>query len=213
MNSIVIADFGTGNLHSVQNAFEAIGRDQEVIATRDADKIGSADRLVLPGQGAIGTFMSELANDEVRDALQDALRSKPVLGICLGLQAMYETSEEDGGVECLGALSGKVRRFDPEWDDAGRAIKIPHMGWSEVRQQMRHPLWQGIRCGSRFYFVHSYYVDASIQSQVAGTTAYGTRFTCAAAQDNLFAVQFHPEKSRGHGLKLLENFASWDGQA
>ncbi len=212
MADIAIADFGTGNLHSVRNAFEALGGGLRTVTTRSAADIRSAARLVLPGQGAIGTFMRELADDETRFAIEQALRTKPVLGICLGLQALYADSEEDGGVECLGVLSGSVRRFSRQWSDAGRRIKIPHMGWSAVMQCSDHPLWNGIESGTRFYFVHSYYA-AGIASQVAATSHYGTEFTCAAMKGNLFAVQFHPEKSRRHGLRLLENFTRWDGCA
>ncbi len=211
MTDIAIADFGTGNLHSVWNAFEALNSKLRVSTTRSAKQIRKAGRLVLPGQGAIGTFMNELANDEIRSAVEEALSSKPVLGICLGLQAMYAASEEDGGVKCLHHLPGSVKRFDRHWTDAGRKIKIPHMGWSKVRQHTSHPLWRGIKQMERFYFVHSYYADSGDNSQIAATTHYGSEFTSAAMKDNLFAVQFHPEKSRRHGLQLLENFSHWDG--
>jgi len=213
MADIAIADFGTGNLHSVYNAFEALGNKRRIVTTRSAAEIRNASRLVLPGQGAIGTFMQELADDEARSAVEQALASKPVLGICLGLQAMYSISEEEGGIECLGVLSGRVRRFSRDWTDSGRKIKIPDMGWSEVLQRYGHPLWKNIADRSRFYFVHSYYADAQCASEIAATAIYGATFTCAATKENLFAVQFHPEKSRRHGLQLLENFTRWDGQA
>lgn len=211
MAVVSIADFGTGNLHSVCNAFEALGKHVSVHATRRAEDIRNADRLVLPGQGAIGTWMNELANNEIRDAVEEAFRTKPILGICLGLQALYARSEEDGGVDGLQELNGEVKRFDAQLIDSGRKIKIPHMGWSPVKQECEHPLWRGIPSGCRFYFVHSYYAAAENSNEIAGSTQYGLRFTSAAMRGNLFAVQFHPEKSRQQGLKLLSNFINWDG--
>ena len=211
MAVVSIADFGTGNLHSVCNAFEALGKHVSVHATRRAEDIRNADRLVLPGQGAIGTWMNELANNEIRDAVEEAFRTKPILGICLGLQALYARSEEDGGVDGLQELNGEVKRFDSGLIDSGRKIKIPHMGWSPVKQECEHPLWRGIPSGCRFYFVHSYYAAAENSNEIAGSTQYGLRFTSAAMRGNLFAVQFHPEKSRQQGLKLLSNFINWDG--
>ena len=211
MALVSIADFGTGNLHSVINAFETVSCGAKIISTRNAAEIRKADRLVLPGQGAIGTWMNELKNDEVRKAVEDALRSKPVLGICLGLQALYARSDEDGGVDGLNVLLGSVRKFSSDLTDAGRRIKIPHMGWSVVKKTRDHPLWAGIPEGSRFYFVHSFYADAGKSAEVAATASYGIEFVCAASRDNLFAVQFHPEKSRRQGLILLANFMDWDG--
>ena len=213
MSSVSIADFGTGNLRSVCNAFAALDGKIKIKLTDSAVDIKRADRLVLPGQGAIGTFMSQVADEEHRQSLEFALSNKPVLGICLGLQSLYSYSEEDGGTECLGLLGGSVRRFDAALTDAGRRIKIPHMGWSRVNHEMEHPLWHGIENGTRFYFVHSYYADSANESEIAGSSHYGLKFTCAAARDNLFAVQFHPEKSRRHGLRLLRNFMQWDGTA
>ncbi len=209
--SVVIADFGTGNLHSVITAIQAVGGNCKVESSRLASKIRAADRLVLPGQGAIGTWMKEFADDEVRQSVEYALLTKPVLGICLGLQALYHHSDEDGGVEGLGVLDGYVKRFDSGLVDAGRKIKVPHMGWSVVYPTRQHPLWQGILPNTRFYFVHSYLPVDEKEEQVAAQSNYGVDFTCAAAEDNLFAVQFHPEKSRGQGLRLLSNFLSWDG--
>ena len=211
MSKVVIADFGTGNLHSVINAIEKVADAADVISTHNPQHIRNADRLVLPGQGAIGTWMNELQNDEIRMAVEFAVETKPVLGICLGLQALYVDSEEDGGVKGLGFLSGHVRRFDDYLVDAGRRIKIPHMGWSKVHQITNHPLWDGIPQDTRFYFVHSYCAQADIQAEVSGITTYGMQFVCAAAKENLFAVQFHPEKSRQQGLRLLANFIDWNG--
>ena len=211
MSKVVIADFGTGNLHSVINAIEMVTDGTDVMPTHNPEKIRDADRLVLPGQGAIGTWMKEFQDDEIRHAVEFAVESKPVLGICLGLQALYSHSDEDGGVEGLGLFSGRVRRFEDNLEDAGRRIKIPHMGWSKVRQTIEHPLWNGIPQSTRFYFVHSYCAHADIQSEIAATATYGMQFVCAAARENLFAVQFHPEKSRQQGLRLLANFIEWDG--
>lgn len=211
MANVFIADFGTGNLHSVCNAFQSLNDKIRVKSTRSADKIRRADRLVLPGQGAIGTWISELTSDEVRSAVEYSLRTKPVLGICLGMQALYSHSEEDGGVEGLRIMNGTVKRFSAELVDCGRKIKIPHMGWSPVRQEFEHPLWHGIPTETRFYFVHSYFAESRNSAEVAGSTEYGLRFTSAAAKQNIFAVQFHPEKSRQQGLKLLSNFLMWDG--
>ena len=211
MSSVSIADFGTGNLRSVCNAFAALDGKIKIKLTNSAFDIRRTDRLVLPGQGAIGTFMRQVVDEELRQSLEHALANKPVLGICLGLQSLYSYSEEDGGTECLGILAGSVKKFDDALKDAGRTIKIPHMGWSRVNHEKQHPLWNGIHDGTRFYFVHSYYAESTNESEIAGTSQYGLKFTCAAARDNLFAVQFHPEKSRQHGLQLLSNFMQWDG--
>lgn len=211
MSRVLIADFGTGNLHSVITAIEVVGRSFEVVASRSPSEIRKADRLVLPGQGAIGTWMGELQNDEVGLAVEEALRNKPVLGICLGLQALYGHSDEDGGVEGLQVLAGRVERFDENLLDAGRKIKIPHMGWSAVHQTQAHPLWSGIPQDTRFYFVHSYHARSESAAEVAAVSNYGLEFACAAAKENLFAVQFHPEKSRQQGLRLLANFLDWNG--
>ncbi len=212
MSKVLVADFGTGNLHSVMTAIQVVSSGSEVEASRSARRIRMADRLILPGQGAIGTWMSELQDDEVRQAVNEAVRTKPVLGICLGLQALYEHSEEDGGVEGLKVLAGRVERFGDDLLDCGHRIKIPHMGWSMVHQTYQHPLWSGIPQDARFYFVHSYFARSDRDSEVAAVADYGLKFTCAAARENLFAVQFHPEKSRQQGLRLLTNFLNWDGE-
>ena len=212
MSKIVVADFGTGNLHSVINALEAVAPQGDVVvSTTEAREIRTAARLVLPGQGAIGTWIETMENDGVRHAIEFALVTRPVLGICLGLQALYAYSEEDGGVEGLNVMSGRVRRFEDDLEDAGRRIKVPHMGWSKVHQTQEHPLWDGIPQDTRFYFVHSYCAHSNRETEVAATATYGTEFVCAAAKGNVFAVQFHPEKSRQQGLNLLANFVNWDG--
>lgn len=208
MSGIAIVDLGTGNLRSVARALaHEVAGDPPAI-TRDPAVIGRAARVVLPGQGAIGTWMSALADAGLRRAVDAALAGRPVLGICLGLEALYGFSDEDGGVPCLGLLAGRVRRFTGA--DPG-ARKVPHMGWNRVRQSRPHPLWRGIEDGARFYFVHSYYAAAECDDEVFGRTDYGLTFTSAAGRGNFFAVQFHPEKSRTAGLRLLRNFSAWDG--
>jgi glutamine amidotransferase len=205
-----------GNLRSVVKAIEHVAPRARVLLTSDAGEVGRAERVVFPGQGAIAGCMTALDGFHLRDAVLQAVQDKPFLGICLGLQALYDFSDEGGGVKGLGVLAGRVPRFpadrmrDPK---TGLALKVPHMGWNQVEQVRAHPLWKAIPSGSRFYFVHSYYADTAERADVAGETEYGIRFTSAAARANIFAVQFHPEKSAAAGLKLLENFMSWDGSA
>jgi glutamine amidotransferase len=214
MASVAVLDYGMGNLRSVCKAIEHVAPKARVLLTADAAELGRADRVVFPGQGAIAGCMTALGRDGLKDALAQAMRDRPFLGICLGLQALYESSEEGGGTACLGILPGRVRHFPSMRDPAtGQSLKIPHMGWNQVRQERAHPLWNGIPADSRFYFVHSYYAESASAGDAAGTTEYGLRFTAAAARDNMFAVQFHPEKSQRAGLKLLENFINWNGQA
>ena len=216
MNTVAVLDYGMGNLRSVCKAIEHVAPKAAVQLVTEADAVRRADRVVFPGQGAIGGCVAALGVRGLREALLDAMRSKPFLGICLGLQALYERSEEGGGTACLGILPGRVKLFPRErMKDAatGQALKVPHMGWNQVHQERAHPLWKGIPQDSRFYFVHSYYAEADRPEEVAGTTEYALRFTSAAAHENIFAVQFHPEKSQAAGLKLLENFVAWDGGA
>jgi len=212
MQSVVIIDFGSGNLHSVHKALEHVAPDVRVSVSDSPEAIRAADRVVFPGQGAIGTCVRAVAEKGLQQAMREAMTAKPFLGVCLGLQAMFDFSEEDGGTDCLGIFSGRVRRFPADAVDpaSGLPLKIPHMGWNQVHQQP-HPLWQGIEQDARFYFVHSYYADSGNQAEVAGATSYGVTFTSAAARDNIFAVQFHPEKSQHAGLRLLENFVRWNG--
>lgn len=209
MTTVAVIDYGMGNLRSVCKALERVAPDADVRLASNAAGVRAADRVVFPGQGAIGGCLTALASDGLQAAVLDALETKPFLGICLGLQALYDYSEEGGGVQGLGVLPGRVRRFAP----TDPTLKVPHMGWNQVQQTMAHPLWSGIAPGTRFYFVHSYFVDAADDRWVAGTTEYGVRFTSAAARANIFAVQFHPEKSQQAGLTLLKNFMAWNGQA
>ena len=176
----------------------------------DRDIIRAAERIVFPGQGAMGQCMQTLIGKDFPALLRECIRSKPFLGICLGLQTLMDFSEEDNGTEGLGIIPGKVLRFPASArDENGDTYKIPHMGWNEVIQTTPHPLWKGIRADERFYFVHSYYVQPELESDSAGTTDYIVSFTSAAARDNLFATQFHPEKSQRAGLALLRNFLEW----
>ena len=180
--------------------------------TSDPAAIREAGRVVFPGQGAMPDCMREMDARGLRVPLLEAARSKPFLGLCIGLQMLFERSEE-GNTPGLGVLPGKVVRFPAAADLTGQGekFKVPHMGWNQVYQAMSHPMWDGIAEGSRFYFVHSYYVNTPDQDLVAGTSRYPSSFTCAVARNNIFAVQFHPEKSQSAGLRLLSNFVSWNG--
>lgn len=216
MNKIAVIDYGMGNLHSVAKAVEHVGRDLgediEVVVTADAAKIAAADRVIFPGVGAIRDCMAEINRLNVGKIVEDAMKSKPVLAICVGMQALMTRSEENDGVDCLGFMAGEVRYFGNDLrDEKGARLKVPHMGWNQVQQTKPHPLWKDVPDNSRFYFVHSYYADTSDRAYVSGITQYQVRFTSAAAHENIFAVQFHPEKSQHAGLKLLENFVNWDG--
>lgn len=216
MNRIAVIDYGMGNLHSVSKAVEFVGRRSgrpvQVSVTADPVTIAAADRVIFPGVGAIRDCMGEIRRLGMDRLVAEASRSKPVLAICVGFQALMDFSEENSGVDCLGLVPGKVRFFgDNLVDEAGHRLKVPHMGWNCVQQTMAHPLWQGIADNSRFYFVHSYYVEADNKDHVAGVTYYGKPFTAALARGNIFAVQFHPEKSQVPGLMLLQNFLAWEG--
>lgn len=214
MADIAIIDYGMGNLRSVSKAFEHVAPALEISVTSDPDVIAKAGRVVFPGVGAMPDCIRELDARGLRQAVVEAAKNKPFLGICLGMQALFEFSEE-GHAAGLGILPGKVLRFPAEAmvDDKGERLKVPHMGWNEVHQAVEHPMWAGIPKGARFYFVHSYYVEAGAPDLVAGYTLYPFAFTSAVARDNIFAVQFHPEKSQSAGLALLANFVMWDGQA
>jgi imidazole glycerol-phosphate synthase subunit HisH len=210
MSDIAVVDYGMGNLRSVAKALEHVAPERNVIVTGDPDVVRTAERVVFPGQGAMRDCMREMDARGLRSAIIAAAREKPFLGICIGLQMLFEHSEE-GNTPGLALLPGKVRRFphDEMVDAQGSKLKVPHMGWNEVHQSVPHALWQGIADGSRFYFVHSFFAEPARSDLVAGYSLYPFPFTCAAASRNLFAVQFHPEKSHEAGLRLLANFAAW----
>ena len=213
--TIAVIDYRMGNLRSVSKAVEHVAPGAAVQVTDDPDLIAAADRVVFPGVGAIRDCMAEIRRLKCDQLLADALadRHKPVLAICVGMQALMSHSEENGGVPCLDIIPGEVRYFgNPLVDGDGNGLKVPHMGWNEVRQVGDHPLCQGIPDLTRFYFVHSFYVDAVERGLVAASVNYGVNFDAALARDNLFAVQFHPEKSHTAGLRLLRNFLEWNGQ-
>lgn len=211
MATIAVVDYGMGNLRSVSKAVEHVAPAAEVIVTADAAAVDAADRVVFPGQGAMPDCMRELARAGLRDAVLRATRRKPLLGICVGAQMLFDWSAE-GDTPGLAVFRGKVLRFPREQLRAAPAgpLKVPHMGWNRVQQTAPHPLWRGIRDGERFYFCHSYYFAPEEPGLESGRAEYGLPFTCACARDNIFAVQFHPEKSHSAGLQLLANFASWN---
>ncbi len=215
MQTIAVVDYGMGNLRSVVNALEAVGDDRDrVVLTSDPRQLHEADRVVFPGQGAAGDCMRAIDEYGLREAIVQAAASRPFLGICMGMQVLIDFSEENQGTECLGVFKGKVTYFgDSHRDQSGVKLKVPHMGWNRVAQVKAHPLWNSIEDGSRFYFVHSYYLEPQDPALVAGMTDYGISFTSVIARDNVFALQCHPEKSADSGLQLLRNFVHWDGQA
>lgn len=209
---IAVIDYGMGNLHSVAKALEHVCPGARVSITADPALVEDADRVVFPGVGAIRDCMGEIQRLNVGDVVSQAMKSKPVLAICVGMQALLQSSEENGGVDCLGLLPGEVKFFgDNLVGSEGEKLKVPHMGWNNVQQTIDHPLWQGIDQNSRFYFVHSYYVAPEADAHVAGRCDYGVNFAAALSHNNLFAVQFHPEKSADAGLQLLRNFCNWNG--
>ena len=211
MASIAIIDYGMGNLHSIAKATEHVAGKQRVRVTSDHDDILSAGRVVFPGVGAIRDCMAELQRTGLHQVVLEAARNKPLLGVCLGMQALLTHSEENDGTNCLGIVPGEVVRFPPAMEENGERLKIPHMGWTRVEQVYPHAMWQGIPDGSRFYFVHSYYAVPQRDADVAATTPYGVEFASVIAHGNVFAVQFHPEKSQHVGLQLLANFVAWNG--
>ncbi|MCW8907425.1 MAG: imidazole glycerol phosphate synthase subunit HisH [Sedimenticola sp.] len=209
--TIAVIDYGMGNLRSVSKALEHVAdAAHRVLVTDDPDIILSADRVVFPGQGAARDCMNAISEHHLNQAILSAARSKPFLGICMGLQVLMTFSEENQGTRLMGLFPGDVKRFPESRDADGMRLKIPQMGWNQVKQISTHPLWDGIEDDSRFYFVHSYYVDPEDRELVVGSTVYGIPFTSVIARENLFATQFHPEKSADDGLQLLRNFIHWE---
>ncbi len=207
---ITVIDYGMGNLRSVAKAIESVAEGARVVVSADPADITSADRVVLPGQGAAAACVHAIDQHALRDPVLDAIASKPFLGICMGLQVMLDHSEENGGVDCLGVIAGDVRAFPVSATDpaTGESLTVPAMGWNRVHQRP-HPLWDGIADGTHFYFAHSYFTVPADAAVSVGESRYGAGFTSAVARDNLFACQFHPEKSAKQGLRLLANFVRW----
>ena len=208
--TVAVLDYGMGNLHSAAKALEKVADGQRIVVTSDPAVAVAADRVVFPGVGAIRDCMQELRARGLDQAIFEVAASgKPLLGICVGMQALMESSEENDGVECLGLFPGRVVHFGERYGELGERLKVPHMGWNQVYQTMDHPLWRGIARDARFYFVHSYYVETPDEHCIAAQSKYPFAFTCAVAKNNIFAVQFHPEKSHTAGLTLLRNFSAW----
>jgi glutamine amidotransferase len=207
---IAVIDYGMGNLRSVSKALEHVAPGALVEVTSDPGAVAAADRVVFPGQGAMPDCMREMQARALRQPVIATAATKPFLGICIGLQMLFDSSDE-GAVSGLAVLPGRVKRFPAEAMRVqdGPRLKVPHMGWNRVRQVRPHPLWAGIEDGARFYFVHSYYAEPGRADLACGVSDYGIPFTCAVARDNIFAVQFHPEKSQHSGLTLLSNFVNW----
>ncbi len=213
MATVAVIDYGMGNIRSVSKALEHVSGDTKVIVTHEAEEVLRADRVVLPGVGALQDCVSELKRLGLDDVIRETVRNKPFMGICLGMQALLNSSAENGGTEALGIIPGEARHFAAQLKKipGTERLKVPHMGWNQVHQAKAHPMWRGIKQDSRFYFVHSYYVAVKSDSVAGATTPYGFDFTSVIDQKNIFAVQFHPEKSQHAGLALLANFLSWDG--
>ena len=211
MKKIVVVDYGMGNLRSVAQALRAVAPEAHVLISGEAPDIDSADRIVLPGQGAMRDCMASLRASGVEEALLRAARTKPMMGVCVGEHMLFDVSEE-GNTPGLGLMPGKVVRFqlDGRLQPDGSRFKVPQMGWNSVRQARAHPMWDGIADDAYFYFVHSYYVQPAEPDLVVGETDYGQPFCCAVARGNLFATQFHPEKSAAAGLQLYKNFVHWN---
>lgn len=212
MSSVAVIDYGMGNLHSIAKALQHADSTVDVRIVFEPRAILEADRVVFPGVGAIGDCMRALKTSGLVRVIKTVSDTKPLLGICLGMQALLSDSEESDHCPCLDIIPGHVLQFPAHLKDAsGNQLKIPHMGWNQVRQQP-HPLWHNIEQNSRFYFVHSYYAVPDEVSVIAATADYPDAFACALARENIFAVQFHPEKSQAVGLQLLKNFLQWDGK-
>ena len=211
--NVAIIDYGMGNLHSVASAVEHVAPSSQIHITADAATILAADHVILPGVGAIRDCMHEIHRLGVDDTVQKVIAQKqPLLGVCVGMQALMSRSEENGGIECFNYFPGDVKLFQGEQFAPGHAdhLKVPHMGWNNVEKLSDHPVWHGIESGTRFYFVHSFY--AQMNEHAIGSCNYGSDFAAMLAKDNVVAVQFHPEKSHDAGLKLISNFLGWNGQ-
>ena len=214
MRRVAVIDYGMGNLRSVSKALESVSDNQtEVLVSADPDTILSASHVLFPGVGAMRDCILELNKLGLNQVVLEAAKTKPFLGICLGMQALLSHSEENNGVKALDIIAGEVKRFPNPLMADGEKLKVPHMGWNQVHQTSDHVLWKDIEQDSRFYFVHSFYVSPADPAVTAATARYPDEFTVAIQQDNVFAAQFHPEKSQHAGLQLLKNFVNWDGQS
>jgi glutamine amidotransferase len=222
MNTLGIIDYGMGNLHSLAKSFERVAPDSRVVVSYDPETLLGCDRLVLPGVGGVRACMKELRRLELNELVLEASRRLPLLGVCLGMQVLLDRSEENGGVPALGLIAGDVKRFPDPLPETGaeslpvtgdERLKVPHMGWNQVRQTRPHPVWKGVADDSWFYFVHSFYAAPQNPAHALGITEYGNEFASAVARDNIVGVQFHPEKSQSQGLRLLANFAVWNGES
>jgi glutamine amidotransferase len=210
MAAIGIIDYGMGNLHSLGKALERVAGSARIVVSYDPEELAKCDRLVLPGVGGVRECMNELRRLELNQLVVEAAQTRPMLGICLGMQVMLEWSDENGGVPALSLFPGKVIRFpDPPEDAAYERLKVPHMGWNQVKQS-QHPIWKGVPDDSWFYFVHSYHAAPAQPEHVIGSADYVHAFPAAIARQNIVAFQFHPEKSQNVGMTLLENFTTWD---
>ena len=210
MSQIAIIDYGMGNLHSVSKAIEHVAPDVNVVVSSDSNIIKQADRVVFPGVGAIRDCMAEIRRLGFDSLVSELIQDRPVFGICVGMQALMDRSEENDGVDCIGLFPGSVQYFGDDHSENGQRLKVPHMGWNQVNATVDHPMWAGLEADERFYFVHSYYVSADTENVVA-VADYGKKIGAAISKQNVFAVQFHPEKSQHAGLQLLKNFSQWDG--
>lgn len=217
METIGVIDYGMGNLHSLGKSLERVAGNQRIVISYDPEALLECDRLVLPGVGGVRACMDELRRLELDQMVIEAARKRPLLGVCLGMQVLLERSDENGGVNALGLIPGSVVRFPdpaPEQEGAPHAerLKVPHMGWNQVRQSRPHPVWEGVPEDSWFYFVHSYHAAPQNPAHILGTADYGLPFAAAVARDNIVGFQFHPEKSHDLGLRLLANFVNWNGE-
>ena len=213
MKTVAVVDYGMGNLRSVAQAVMHVARDSgfDVVVTARPEEVRAAERIVLPGQGAMPDCMRELRDSGLQQSVLEAAAAKPLFGVCVGMQMLLDRSHE-GPTDGLGLIPGEVLKFElsGRLQPDGSRFKVPQMGWNQVLQTVAHPVWQGVPDGSYFYFVHSYYARPSDARHSAGETDYGTRFTSAIARDNIFATQFHPEKSADQGLALYRNFLHWN---
>ena len=214
MATVAVIDYGMGNLHSIEKALKTASPNSTVIVSADKNTILSADHVVFPGVGAIRDCMAAIHKAGLDKTIKQVAKDKPLLGICIGMQALLEHSDENGGVDCLGIIPGNVVKFPSKLIDSQKnKIKIPHMGWNQVKQKNKSPLFKEIGQNERFYFVHSYHASEVEERYTSATTSYPDSFPCALKWKNVVAVQFHPEKSQHVGLQLLKNFLNWDGKS